>query len=53
MKKVVKENEKPTYQSTNIYQTGSVHEDKSTHLHLEHKEEQKKIESHEQREISL
>ena len=53
MKKVVKENDKPTYQSTNIYQTGSVHEDKSTHLHLEHKEELKKIESHEQREISL
>lgn len=35
IKKAVRENDRPTYQHTNVYENGAVHEDKSTHLHIE------------------
>lgn len=35
IKKAVRENDRPTYQHTNVYGNGAVHEDKSTHFHIE------------------
>lgn len=39
IKKAVRENDRPTYQHTNVYENGAVHEDKSTHLHIENNNE--------------
>ena len=47
IKTAIRENDRPTYQT--VYESGSVHDDKSTHLNINKKEnEQKKLENNEQ-----